>query len=113
MATEEHSRILQAAAEGRLPGEISESSEYPVAIVKELVSAGYLEAADASSDDGETYLEPRITQSGREYLQRLRSEDHKASPNAPAQVSKNLAGWVFTVLGAVVAGLILYWLVGN
>lgn len=113
MATEEHRRILEAAAEGQLPYEISESSEFPVAVVKELVLAGYLEAADASSDDGDAYLEPRITLAGREYLKHLVSKDEEKFQNSPGQVSRHVFGWIFTVLGAVVAGLILYWLVGN
>jgi len=48
---------------------VSESSgEVDVRILKELYDIGYVEAADACSDDGLCYLGPRITMLGREWL---------------------------------------------
>jgi hypothetical protein len=68
---DEYRRILELAAQGALPGSIDESSELPIHVVRELVEAGHLAAADASSFDGIEYLDPRITLSGREYLRTL------------------------------------------
>lgn len=67
----EHQRILELAAEGKLPETIDGTSDLAIDIVKELIDAGHLKALDASSFDGEAYLEPKITLAGREYLGQL------------------------------------------
>ena len=70
----EHMIVLELAAQGKLPDNIDSSSNVSVAVVQELVDAGYLKAIDASSFDGVAYMEPRITLTGREYLAQLRDK---------------------------------------
>ena len=70
----EHLEILEAAADKCLPEQIDESSGFPVEIVSELIDAGYLKAIDASSFDGTTYLQTKITLQGREYLGDLKNQ---------------------------------------
>jgi hypothetical protein len=71
----EHQRILELAAEARLPDTIDGTYDLPIDIVRELIDAGYLKALDASSFSGEAYLEPKITLAGREYLGQLRRQN--------------------------------------
>jgi len=71
---EEHLHILELAARNALPEHINEDSELSVLVVRELREAGYLDAADASSQDGMEYILPRITLPGREYLRHLQSQ---------------------------------------
>jgi hypothetical protein len=51
-----------------LPKGIDESSDYSVSAVKELVNAGYLDAVDVCSDDGNAFLEPLTPLRRRGYL---------------------------------------------
>jgi hypothetical protein len=74
---EQHYKILKLAADGNLPRKIDKTSGLSVDIVRELIEAGYLKAIDASSYDGIKYLQTRITLSGREYLNELRSKTHE------------------------------------
>lgn len=115
MPTTEFQRILEAAANQTLPDEIDESSEYSVSVVKELVESGFLNAADVCSDDGDAYLEPRITLSGREYLESLKIKSNSVVGRKPTVrgFAKPLLAWVLGILGTVVGGLILYYLVGG
>jgi hypothetical protein len=78
---QEHFRILDLASRSALPEEIDEQSELPIAVVRELVDAGYLQAIDASSMDGDAYLNPRITLPGREYLRQLQREVSASEKN--------------------------------
>jgi hypothetical protein len=71
---EEHIRILELASRDALPEQIDKESELPIGVVRELIEAGYLSATDVSSHDGDTYLNPRITLPGREYLGKLQRE---------------------------------------
>ena len=68
---DEHLNILSLATQGKLPDSIDNSSNISVAIVRELVEIGFLNAIDASTNDGDAYLDPRITLAGREYLAKL------------------------------------------
>jgi hypothetical protein len=70
----EHLKLLELAASNGLPGTIDEKAGLPLDIVRELVEAGYLKAIDASSFEGDAYMSPKITLSGREYLERLKFE---------------------------------------
>jgi hypothetical protein len=70
----DHLKILEIAAENRLPERIDETSEFQIEIVTELIDAGYLKAIDASSFDGIAYLQTKITLQGREYLNELKSQ---------------------------------------
>ncbi len=70
----EHLIVLDLAAQGKLPYNIDSASHVSVAIVRELIDAGYLKALDASSFDGVAYMEPRITLAGREYLAELKEK---------------------------------------
>jgi len=74
----QHLKILEIAADKKLPEQIDETSELPVEIVSELIDAGYLKAIDASSFDGPAYLQTKITLQGREYLNGLKykKKDH-------------------------------------
>ena len=115
MPTREHQRILEAAANEMLPDEIDESSEYPISVVKELVETGFLDAADACSGDGDAYLEPRITLSGREYLESIKGQSDSGVVRVSTlwALSKPFLSWVFGIVGTVIGGLVLYYLVGG
>ena len=76
---DDHRRILELAARGTLPDSVGESSELPLGAVRDLVEAGHLAAADASSFDGIEYLAPRITLSGREYLRALQQREEDST----------------------------------
>jgi hypothetical protein len=76
---DEHLHILALAARGGLPRTISEDSDIPFSIVRELIEAGHLVAVDISSHDGFAFRDPRITLSGREYLNANRPQ-REASP---------------------------------
>lgn len=73
-AMEDHLHILDLAARNALPQQVDEGSDIPVARIRELCEAGYLQATDTSTRSGTSYLEPRITAAGREYLRRLQVE---------------------------------------
>lgn len=77
----EHLRLLELAANNGLPDTIDEETGLPLDIVRELVDAGYLKAIDASSFDGDAYMSPKITLPGREYLERLKSEERSDADN--------------------------------
>src|SRR5690606_4552130 len=64
----DHLAILKRAAKGELPASIDESSDMPVAAIKELIAAGLVKATDTKRLDGSQYLDTRITLAGREYL---------------------------------------------
>lgn len=68
---EEHKLILEQLSKNEFPEEIGEM-EFPlIKIFKELYEQGYVTAIDASSCDGDAYLDPRITISGRKFLSEL------------------------------------------
>lgn len=77
--------ILEMAAQGKLPDRIDATSDLPVAIIKQLVNAGYLDATDASSCEGVAYLDPEITLAGREYLDELRTRMRDSQMDAARQ----------------------------
>jgi len=83
----EHIRILELGVQDNLPELVDDSTELSVATVRELVEAGYLAAIDGSA-----YLSPRITLSGREYLQRLGHAREPSSPERPG-LSKVFISW--------------------
>ncbi|WP_421794146.1 hypothetical protein [Hydrocarboniphaga effusa] len=70
----EHLRILDLATRNALPAEIDDQSDPSAQIFRELLDAGYVTAIDASSFDGEAFLNPRITLAGREYLNERQAE---------------------------------------
>jgi hypothetical protein len=109
-----HREILAKAAAKQLPDPLDDSSDVSVEAVKELVEAGYLKAIDASSMDGDAFLEPRITAAGREYLARLERETKDNSLVAKGlRVTTPVAKWVWSIVTAVLIGLILFWLTGK
>lgn len=67
----EHRDLLARAAAGQLPDHVDRTTGISMAVLQELVEAGYINAIDANSMDGPCYLEPRITIQGREYLRTL------------------------------------------
>lgn len=93
---EEHRSILLAAEAGQLPNTVDESSDINMDVFEELIQSGLIDGADACSDDGRCYLDPKITLVGREYLENL---------------SKNKVSWWHSfdrriaVIGLVVAVL--------
>jgi len=86
----QHLTILELADEGRLPKRIDGASDLPVAVVQELIDAGYLKAIDASSFSGPAYLEPKITFAGREYLDGLRKEMQEVDMQAKKEKEPTL-----------------------
>jgi hypothetical protein len=75
-----HRWILERASTGTLPTSINSTSELPLAVVRELVEAGYLAAVDATTLAGIEYLDPRITMSGREHLRALQQSEAEPAP---------------------------------
>jgi hypothetical protein len=98
--------ILRQAAAGTLPARIDSESPVPVSIVKALVSSGHLQAIDTSNLDGDGFIDPRITTSGREYLRVLEERDHAAS--IPGKVGKHFPAILKWVFGIVAALLVAY-----
>jgi predicted RNA-binding Zn-ribbon protein involved in translation (DUF1610 family) len=75
MNMNEHFKILNLAANKKLPEKIDETSEFPIDILSELIDAGYIKAIDASTiDSNAVYLEAKITFHGRQYLNELESQ---------------------------------------
>ena len=132
---EEHKSILEKLSNNDFPSEIDEQSFPQIAIFKELYDQGYIKALDVSSDDGDAFLNPKITLPGRKYLAELKSSIDTVSSivnntihiNAPFQgtlqsgehnfIGSNpaenpnefkLAEWVMdNIVGVVLSGLIL------
>jgi hypothetical protein len=77
----EHLRLLQLAANNDLPDTIDKETDLPLDIFRELVEGGYLKAMDAGEFGEDAYKSPRITMSGREYLERLKSEKRRDVDN--------------------------------
>lgn len=73
--------MLELAAQNALPSQVDKHSDPEVTLVRELIEAGYLWAIDATTFDGEAYLNPRITLPGREYLANLRSKTIYSPPD--------------------------------
>jgi|TARA_R100000322_G_scaffold63279_1_gene39790 hypothetical protein len=67
-------KILRLAASGKLPDLVNESSGIDMDVFEELYHAGLLTGADACSDGGRCYLEPKITFAGREKLKQDQQE---------------------------------------
>jgi len=91
---EEHKYILELLSKNEFPDEITEGEFALIGIFKELYEQGYVTAIDASSFDGDSYLEPRITISGRKFLSEL------TNPVSSAQHSisiGNISGSTFQV----------------
>ncbi|MGP9802805.1 hypothetical protein [Rheinheimera sp. NSM] len=91
---EEHKHILELLSKNEFPEEITEGKFALIGIFKELYKQGYVTAIDASSGGGDSYLEPRITISGRKFLSEL------ANPVSSAQHSitiGNISGSTFQV----------------
>lgn len=77
----EHQKILEMSVENRLPKTIDNRTNLSLDIVQELVEGGYLKAIDASSLDGIAYLNPKITLSGRKFLEQLRLREGSNAEN--------------------------------
>lgn len=65
---EDHKLILEQLSKNQFPERISEREFQLIRIFKELYKQGYVTAIDASSSDGDVYLDPQITISGRKFL---------------------------------------------
>ncbi|MCH2555702.1 MAG: hypothetical protein MK005_00205 [Alcanivorax sp.] len=105
-----HKRILEKAVSNDLPDRINGESEIQVEIVRELVEAGFLKAADASDKDGIEYMEPRITVAGREYLNDLSQRAYEGSPTGKAhRIALRILDWS----GGIAAGLVIAWVGQN
>lgn len=66
-----HVVLLQLASLRQLPSTITETGQYAISDVRELIELGLLEAKDASADCGDCFLEPRITAWGSAALREL------------------------------------------
>jgi hypothetical protein len=113
MSAQTHLAVLKHAAEGTLPQQIDETSEVPINLVQELVTAGYLKAIDASSFDGPAFVDPKITLSGREYLRTLESRAREASISGKAaKLFPPFAKWLIGIFTAVGTAILIKWFVG-
>ena len=77
---EQYISILRRAASDDLPDPADTRSGVDLVLFRELYEAGYIEAIDASSFDGPSYVSPRITLAGREYLTDLDDSRHGEPP---------------------------------
>lgn len=86
----EHLNVLEMAAEGRLPCHIDHTSNISIDVVQELISAGYLKAIDVTtlSSVGAEYMQPKITLTGREYLEKLREKNERHQMETKKQGGK-------------------------
>jgi hypothetical protein len=91
---EEHKYILELLSRNEFPEEITEGEFALIGIFKELYEQGYVAAIDASSCDGYSYLEPRITMSGRKFLSELTNPVGLAQPSISIG---NISGSTFQV----------------
>lgn len=71
---ETHKYILQYLIDNPNMKFINETSDIDVLILKDLIQSGLVNGADACSDDGDCFLEPRINLSGREFLASFNSQ---------------------------------------
>lgn len=94
---DEHRYVLELAARGSLPSELDESSPIPFTVVRELVEAGYLTAIDASSHDGRAYLEPRITLTGRRFLETLQDKAGAIAHSDLLRILERMRGMMVAV----------------
>lgn len=91
---DEHSSLLRYLITNPNISIVNESSsEVDVRILKELLDIGYVEAADACSDDGLCYLEPRITMQGREWLAAQGNTEDKGDPEDIVELKPNFFGF--------------------
>ena len=106
----EHREILERAVSGTLPDQIDQESPTPVWAVRDLVENGLLRAIDVSSDDGIGYLEPRITVSGREYLNEL---NRRRMETSPAGKARKIGLRIFDWVAGIGAGIIIAFVAGR
>ncbi|AMC35359.1 hypothetical protein [Janthinobacterium sp. B9-8] len=92
-----HIKILNRAASGNLPKAIDKNCEIDIEAFKELYKSGLMVAINASADDGECYLEPKISTAGREYLERTNEK------NQPWWKSIDRRFYVLTIFIALLA----------
>lgn len=59
--------IAEAIANGTFPDYIDESHK-DFKLLKEMYEGGYVTAVDASADDGDSFMKPRLLPSGRALL---------------------------------------------
>ena len=111
MATERHLEILRLAAAGTLPHRVEPGSNISSDVIGELVGSGYLTAIDASSFDGPSFLDPRITVAGREYLRTLEERRKAESLSGKARkLSPAVVKWVLGIVAAIVAAVVAAYL---
>jgi len=102
----EHQVILKLAAAGELPDTVSKNDPTSIEVLRELIEEGLIHAIDASSSSGRAYLEPRITISGREYLNELERRTREASPTGKVRrYGLRLLDWG----GGIIAGIAIAW----
>jgi hypothetical protein len=113
MDKNQHLDILRQAVAGTLPANVDSESAVSVLAVKDLIDSGHLEATDTSSLDGDAFLDPRITTSGREYLRVLEERAHAASISG--KVGKQFPAvvkWVFGIIAALLGAYLIKQVVG-
>lgn len=102
--------ILKLAEKNELPERIGKDSIISIDLIKELVNSGYLDAIDASSFDGASFIKPKITLEGREYLLELENNLKKNTILVKlTNLSMPIVKWVFGIAATVIAA----WLILN
>ncbi|MGF1873720.1 hypothetical protein L4D77_00045 [Photobacterium frigidiphilum] len=71
---EAHKSVLEYLIDNPNVDFVNESSEMDIVTFKELISYGLVDGTNACSDDGDCFLEPRITLRGREWLESKKNE---------------------------------------
>jgi hypothetical protein len=108
----EHKRILELAESRQLPDSVNAGSAVSVAVFRELYEDGLLDAIRSSDmsdmNDGDAFIEPRITMRGRLRLAELRQRAAEASPAGKAKwMGGRLLAWVSKIAAIVIAAALL------
>lgn len=107
----DHLKILKMAAKGELPGKIDNNQQIaPLDVFRELINKDYLKAVDASSDDGISFLELKITLDGKQYLAQLETRYRHPSSRRTSRRLLHVMKWGFGIFTAVLTGLLILWL---
>ena len=102
MAKSERNRILKLASRGELPNRIDDSTDLDLEVIAQLCRDGLLQGIDVSTLAGKAFLNLSITQAGIDIIAKSKSK-----------VTYTLTHFALPVLAAIVAGLVLNWLLSK